>query len=78
MHLPVPFFLIFSKTWEATKGRIQSQIHTECSVKLCAFLCALRRSKKELTVYSYEADPLNGVYVDPLNGAMLTPLIIDN
>ncbi len=31
-----------------------------------------------IIVYSYEADPPNGVYVDPLNGAMLTPLIIDN
>jgi hypothetical protein len=26
-----------------------------------------------VAVYSYEADPPNGVYVDPLNGAMLTP-----
>jgi hypothetical protein len=28
---------------------------------------------KFLLVYSYEADPLNGVYVDPLNGGKLTP-----
>ncbi len=29
-----------------------------------------------LYVYSYEADPPNGVYVDPQNGAMLTIQII--
>ena len=37
-----------------------------------------RTLKQSVYVYSYEADPPNGVYVDPLNGAMLTPLIIDN